>query len=146
MESCCSYRCGEDKENQVKTSKQREFEHSSSVAYPPTLPNTKKAIEVLGIVCWCDCSSPHPLRSRYRYSMNSGLGHNTQHFFGPEPLNDPVLFWVRELIHDEFGFDPSTETVFDAIRTLGARRYVGDTIAPITEDQAEADAETPTEA
>ncbi|MCP1829108.1 hypothetical protein J2R76_005808 [Bradyrhizobium sp. USDA 4532] len=72
-----------------------------------TLPNTKKAIELLGIECRYDLFN-------LQHSIN---GHNLDSYM-TEAINDPALLRLREIIHERFGFDPSTDNVHTAVQTL----------------------------
>jgi hypothetical protein len=72
----------------------------------PTLPNTKIAVQLLGVKCRYDLF-------RLRYLIDS---HRLETFIGE--VSDPALLRLRELIHERFGFDPTTETVLTAVHTL----------------------------
>jgi hypothetical protein len=73
----------------------------------PTLPNTKKAIELLGMECRYDLFN-------LQYSIN---GQNLDSYM-TETINDPALLRLREIIHEKFAFDPSTDNVHTAVQTL----------------------------
>lgn len=80
--------------------------------YPrPTLPNTKKAIELLSIECRYDLF-------KLQYSID---GHNLDSYM-TESISDPALLRLREMIYDSFGFDPNTESVHTAVQTLANHR------------------------
>jgi hypothetical protein len=72
-----------------------------------TLPNTKKAIELLDIMCRFDLF-------KLQYSIN---GHNLDSYM-TEAISDPTLLRLREMVYDNYGFDPNTETVHTAVQTL----------------------------
>lgn len=72
-----------------------------------TLPNTKIAIELLEIECRYDLFN-------LQHSIN---GHNLDSYM-TEAINDPALLRLREIIHEKFGFDPSTDNVHTAVQTL----------------------------
>jgi hypothetical protein len=71
-----------------------------------TLPNTKVALVKLGVECRHDLF-------KLRYLVN---GHELESFVGD--VSDPALLRLREIIHERFGFDPSTEIVHTAVQTL----------------------------
>ena len=72
----------------------------------PTLPNTKVALTQMAIECCYD-------EFKMRHEIN---GHQIQTFMGE--VSDHALLRLRELIHQNFGFDPTTETVLTAVQTL----------------------------
>jgi len=72
----------------------------------PTLPNTKAALTLLGVECRHDLF-------KLRYLVN---GHEIESFVGE--MSDPGLLRLRELIYEKFRFDPTTQTVETAVRTL----------------------------
>lgn len=72
-----------------------------------SLPNTKKAIELLGVECRYDLF-------KLQYSIN---GHNLDSYM-TEAISDPALLRLREMIYDNYGFDPNTEIVHTAVQTL----------------------------
>ena len=71
-----------------------------------TLPNTKLALIKLGIECRFD-------EFKLRYEIN---GHQIEQFVGE--VSDPALLRLRELIYENYKFDPNTETVLTAVQTL----------------------------
>jgi hypothetical protein len=71
-----------------------------------TLPNTKVALTLLGVECHHDLF-------KLRYRVN---GHDIENFVGE--MSDPALLRLRELIYEKFRFDPMTQTVDTAVRTL----------------------------
>jgi hypothetical protein len=71
-----------------------------------SLPNTVVALLKLGMECKHDLF-------KLRYVVN---GHQLEQFVGD--ITDPALLRLRELIHEQFRFDPATQTVHDAVRTL----------------------------
>ena len=85
-----------------------EFPDNTKDGYPrPTLPNAKKAIELLEIeVC----------RDLFKQDFLVN-GHKLESY-AVGTLNDAALYRIRELIYDNFGFDPPTPTVRDAVYTL----------------------------
>jgi Virulence-associated protein E-like domain/Bifunctional DNA primase/polymerase, N-terminal len=72
----------------------------------PTLPNTKVALAQFGIECRYDLF-------KLRYLID---GHQIENYVGE--VSDPGLLALRELIHEQFEFDPTTETVLTAVQTL----------------------------
>ena len=73
----------------------------------PTLPNTKKAIVMLGIEVRFDL-----------FKLQQLIGSHTLDSYFVGTVSDPALFRIRELIYDSFGFDPPTNVVHDAVQTL----------------------------
>jgi Bifunctional DNA primase/polymerase, N-terminal/Virulence-associated protein E/Primase C terminal 2 (PriCT-2) len=71
-----------------------------------TLPNTKLALIKLGIECRYDLF-------KLRYMLG---GNQIETYVGE--VSDPALLRVRELIYQQFGFDPRTEVVYTAVQTL----------------------------
>jgi len=71
-----------------------------------TLPNTKTALTLLGVECKHDLF-------KLVYFVN---GHEIESYVGE--ISDPALLRLRELIYERFNFDPSTDTVSIAVRTL----------------------------
>jgi hypothetical protein len=76
----------------------------------PSLPNTKVALVKLGVECRHDLF-------KLRYLVD---GHELENFVGD--LSDPALLYLREIIHERFGFDSKTETVHAAVMTLANHR------------------------
>jgi hypothetical protein len=72
-----------------------------------TLPNTKKAIELLGIECRYDLF-------KLQYSING----EALDAYMTATVDDPALLRLREMVHERFGFDPTTDTVHTAVQTL----------------------------
>lgn len=72
----------------------------------PSLPNTKTALQRIGVECRHDLF-------RLCYVVN---GHELESYVGE--VSDPTLLRLRELVYEKFGFDPTTETVQTALRTL----------------------------
>lgn len=72
----------------------------------PSLPNTKVALTKLAVECRYDLF-------KMLYLIN---GHQIETFVGE--VSDPALLRLRELIHESFGFDPTTERVLTAVQTL----------------------------
>lgn len=72
----------------------------------PSLPNTKVALNKLAVECRYD-------EFKLRYLIN---GYQIENYVGE--VSDPALLRLRELVHENFGFDPMTETVLTAVQTL----------------------------
>jgi hypothetical protein len=72
-----------------------------------TLPNTKKAIEALGIGCRYDLF-------KLQYSINGEV----LDAYMAAAVDDPALLRLREMIYERFKFDPTTDTVHTAVQTL----------------------------
>jgi Virulence-associated protein E len=72
-----------------------------------TLPNTKTAIELLGIECRYDLF-------KLQYSINGEV----LDAYMTATVDDPALLRLREMVHERFGFDPTTDTVHTAVMTL----------------------------
>jgi predicted P-loop ATPase len=77
----------------------------------PTLPNTKVAMEALGIECRYDLF-------KLQHSVH---GHVIGNFAGG--ISDLALFAIRERIHERFRFDPPTNTVKEAVYTLANHHH-----------------------
>ena len=72
----------------------------------PTLANTKTALLRMGVNCGYN-------EFKLRYVIN---GYQLEQYVGE--VSDPALLRLRELIYEQFNFDPSTETVLTAVQTL----------------------------
>ena len=72
----------------------------------PSLPNTKVALIRMDVTSRYD-------EFKQRYTIN---GYQLENYVGE--VSDPALLRLRELVHENFGFDPPTETVLTAVQTL----------------------------
>jgi hypothetical protein len=75
-----------------------------------TLANTKVALTLLEVECKFDLF-------KLSYLIN---GHAIESYVGE--VTDPGLLRIRELIHEKFRFDPATQTIDTAVRTLANHR------------------------
>ena len=76
-----------------------------------TLPNTKEAVKLLNIECSYDLF-------KLQYVID---GHQLDSYMAAE-ISDPALLRLREMIYEQFGFDPPTKTVLTAVQTLANHR------------------------